>query len=133
MTGNASVIAAAFAAIAMILTGLMAYRNGRRTNDNQASQNQLGWMTEANREAKEARAEAAAAMTRLRQNDIQLDDQTARLRRLDAQTHELIEWIGRVLARSRQVDPAGQDPAVTELLRVINGGPPSMSNDRIHV
>ena len=134
------VLAALFAAISATACGYMVMRTSRAANANTASQGQLAWVQQAQSAATDARTRAEAAEERLRKNegrmreqDRRMDEQERHLRRNDAQLHDLVDWVGRVMARANEVDVNAQsDSKVIALMRAINGGPASMSNDRIH-
>lgn len=104
------------------------------------SAEQRAWLADALAEARQARkeietAEAAARAAAKTANDAsdRADAADRRLRQLDASAQDLIGWIERVMTAKDQIDvQQAHDPAVARLLVVINGGPASLSNPRLH-
>jgi hypothetical protein len=136
---TAQVWATIGAIIAALVGGGVGLRNGTKANRPAESNAQLAWVKQAQDEAHEAKADAkqakvdvAAAETRMRAQDARLDESERRLRQLDATATDLMQWIERVMRAKDLIDAQStNDPAVASLLRVINGGPASMSNPRL--
>jgi hypothetical protein len=130
----------AIGAVIVSLIGMVVgLRNGTKANKPAESNAQLAWVKQAQDEAHEAKADAkqakvdvAAAETRMRDQDRRMDESERRLRQLDATATDLMQWIERVMRAKDLVDAQStNDPAIASLLRVINGGPASMSNPRL--
>lgn len=127
------------AVFAALVSGFFAWRNSRTATGPANSQANLGWVKQAHEEAAAAKAEARQAKSDAHDAEIKMQEiqrkmaeQERQQFRLDSLTHELMEWVSRVLTRARQVNPnGGHDESVRELLRVIDNGPPSIDGDRL--
>jgi transposase-like protein len=129
--------------LATLLGGYLVYRNARWANQiadrTGLSQQQLAWTQQAMTEATSAKAEAKEASTAAKAAGVAADAATARadaaevkLRQVSDMADKLIDWIARVVRKAHAdgIDD-GASPAVQELLRVINGGPPEISTSRL--
>lgn len=133
MNINPAVLTAAFSALAAILCGLMVYKNAKRANDQTMSSTQLQWVQQAMAEASSAKEDARQAKSDAKDAESQAASATAKaqqaeakLQRVDVQIRELLAWIERVVVSAHATDPDQRDQ-VALLLRIINGGPPSLS------
>lgn len=143
-------IPAVASALATIVVGWLVYRNAQRANktsdQSSLSAQQLAWtqqaMTEASAAKVEAREATLAASAAERAAKTATDAAESATRRADAAesrlndvgelAERLIEWIARVV-RKAHAERIGDNasPEVRELLRVINGGPPEVSQSRL--
>lgn len=141
---------AVITAVASLAVGWMVYRSSRTANFTtdraNLSEQQLAWTQQAMTEAQAAKSEARQALAAAgvaeqaaKQAIAAADSATRRadaadqrLREVTATTDSLMDWIARVV-RKAHVDGIddGASPEVLELLRVINGGPPEISTDRL--
>ena len=127
------------AVVAASVSALFAWGSSRAATGPANSQANLEWVkqahteaTEAKTEARQAKKDAEATEAILRKTQTRMDAQDRRLRQVDAVAHELMDWIRRVLIKAQAVDPSmPHDAAVRDLLRVINGGPASMTDSQI--
>lgn len=143
-------VPAVLSTLATVAVGWMVYRNSRRANlttDRESlSGQQLAWtqqaMTEAQAakaDAKQALAAAAVAEAAAKAAVSAADNATRRaeaaeerLREVTQVADSLMDWIQRVVRKAHAdgIDDSAS-PAVLELLRVINGGPPEITSDRL--
>lgn len=136
--------------VATLMGAYLVFRSAQRANrinDRQSlSAQQLAWTQQAMTEATEAKAEARAATTSAAQAERtaraagtaataateRADAAEARLNQVSELTEKLMDWIARVVRKAHAEGIGdGASPAVSELLRVINGGPPEISNTRL--
>ena len=149
-SGAQTWIPAVFTAIVALLGSYLVYRASRQANKTtenaSLSASQLAWTQQAMTEATAAKAEARAATVAAGEAERSAKaardtaDEAARraataesrLAEVTAITDRLIDWIARVV-RKAHADGINEHatPAVTELLRVINGGPPEISSSRL--
>lgn len=143
-------IPAILSTIATVIGGWLVYRTSRKANATTEtatlSASQLAWTQQAMNEATAAKVEARAATAAAgeAERSAKMAQDTAdeasrratvaegRLAEVTTMADRLIDWINRVV-RKAHADGIGDDasPAVTELLRVINGGPPEISSSRL--
>lgn len=143
-------IPALLSAVATILVGWMVYRNSRKANatteNATLSAQQLAWTQQAMVEATSAKTEARAATVAAGEAERSAktareaaDEATrratiaeGRLAEVTNLTDKLMDWIARVVHKAHaQGIEDSTSPAVNELLRVINGGPPEVSTSRL--
>lgn len=133
---------AAFTAMATILCGWLVYRSARGANriseTNSLSAQQLAWTQQAMAEAHEAKADAKMASEVARDATSAAEQASRRasaaefrLGEVSRMADDLMQWIGRVVRKAHEVDVAEAPSDVKELLRVINGGPPEISNAQL--
>lgn len=137
-------------AIASIIVGYLVYRNSQKANTTtereSLSGQQLAWTQQAMTEAQAAKADAKQALAAAALAESAARTATAaaeaatrradaaeqRLRDVTAVTDSLMDWIQRVVRKAHAEDIGdGASPAVLELLRVINGGPPEITSDKL--
>jgi hypothetical protein len=143
-------VPAVLSAIATVAVGWLVYRSSRqanRTSDRATlAQQQLAWTQQAwtesqsaKLEAREAMAAAGVAESSARAASAAADSAARRadvaeqrLREVTTLTDSLVDWIARVVRKAHAdgIDDRAS-PAVVELLRVINGGPPEITSDRL--
>lgn len=141
---------AALSAIAVVVAAYMTFRSSRRANLTteriSLSEQQLAWTQQAMTEAQAAKAEAKqalnaagvaesaarAATSAAESATRRAEAAEERLQEVSAVADNLMQWIARVV-RKAHADGIGDgaSPAVLELLRVINGGPPEVTSARL--
>jgi type II secretory pathway component PulM len=143
-------IIAVSSAVITLIGAYLVYRSAQRANrinDRQSlSQAQLAWTQQAMTEATAAKAEARAATTSAIEAERaaraagsaasaateRAEAAEARLIHVSDLTEKLIDWIARVVRKAHAEGISDNaTPAVSELLRVINGGPPEISTTRL--
>jgi hypothetical protein len=137
-TPTAALIAATAAVVVALVGGVFAWRNSGRAS---VSGDQRAWLQTSIDEARklkkdvdEAEQVAGRAKSAAAEATHEAEAAKRQLAALNAQTQDLIGWIGRVVRAAHAID-ADQvdDPKMQRLLEVINGGPPTFSSDRIRV
>jgi hypothetical protein len=124
------------AIIVAVVGGYFGWRNSGRAL---MSKDQREWLTTSLDEARKAKADAnaaeeSAARANRASNEAndRADQVVRKLNALEATTDDLIAWIGRVVRAAHEVDPQHvNDPRVQHLLTIVNGGPASLTGDRI--
>jgi hypothetical protein len=125
------------AIVVAVIGGYFGWRNSGRAL---MSKDQREWLTTSLDEARKAKVDAnAAEESAARANraaneaNVRADQAVRKADSAQALAEDLVTWIGRVVRAANDVDPQQVDnPHVQRLLTVINGGPASLSNGRLH-
>lgn len=98
----------------------LGYRANTRASAVQRDTGQLNWVREARQEAREAKVDSEKAEEKADSATRRLSTVERRLTAAEDQIGELSAWVARVVGWA-------QDPGIdhAELIRLINGGPPS--------
>jgi hypothetical protein len=145
VTPTAALITGVVAVVVALIGGFFGWRNSGRAS---MSSDQRAWLETAMKEARQAKADAnkaeesaaragmaaAEANRRSAEAEHRADDAERRLTTVTLQAEDLIGWISRVVRVAHEIDVNQvDDPAVRRLVDVINGGPPTLTADRLRV
>src|SRR3982751_1290331 len=143
-------VPAVVSAVITIIGSYLVYKNSRRANaitaDASLSAQQLAWTQQAMNEATAAKTEARAATVSAGEAERSAKGAReaageatrratlaeSRLTEVTDVTNRLIDWIARVVRKAHAEGISDSaSPEVSELLRIINGGPPEISSSRL--
>ncbi len=136
VTPTAALITGVVAIVVAVVGGYFGWTNSGRSN---MSNGQRAWLETAMREARQAKSDAdGAQQSAARANrtaadaEHRADDAERRLTTVTQQTEDLIGWISRVVRVAHEIDASAvDDPNVRRLLEVVNGGPASLTGDKL--
>ncbi len=138
ITPTAALFTAVAGIVVAVLTGYFGWRNSGRAA---MSADQRAWLETAMREARQAKTDADhAQQSAAKANSAALeaghraDDAERRLTAVTLQTEDLIGWISRVVRVAHDIDvDQVDDPNVRRLIEVVNGGPPTLTADKLRI
>lgn len=138
MSSTGAMFTAIAAIVVSVIGGYFGWRNSGRAS---MSADQRAWLQTAMDEARKAKTEANSAeesagraARAATEATNRADSAERRLNHVEHKVDDLVQWIVKVVDAAHEVDSDQViDPQVRRLLDVVNGGPPTLTADRLRI